>query len=118
MAASWATGCATRSALACAEETMPETPNPEAVTLFALVVNRYSSRLTTEQLDEIKKMIEGQVEMARALRALRLTNADGPFPHFAAYRNDTTPDRSALASPLENERLGSKGALSPEGRGM
>lgn len=65
---------------------MPETPNPEAVALFALVVNRYGSRLTAEQLDEIKKMVEGQVEMARALRAVRLTNADEPYQHFAAYR--------------------------------
>ena len=67
---------------------MPETPNPEAVALFALVANRYGSRLTTEQLDEIKKMVEGQVEMARALRAVRLTNADEPFQPFAAYRGE------------------------------
>jgi hypothetical protein len=67
---------------------MPETPNPEAVALFALVANRHGSRLTSEQLDEIKKMVEGQVEMARALRAIRLTNADEPFQHFAAYRSD------------------------------
>jgi len=92
---------------------MPETPNPEAVALFALVANRYGGRLTTEQLDEVKKMVEGQVEMARALRAVRLTNADEPFQPFAAYRSDTTPDRSALASPLENERLGSKGGPLP-----
>jgi hypothetical protein len=98
---------------------MPETPNPEVVTLFALVANRYGDRLTTEQLDEIKRMVEGQVEAARALRAVRLSNADEPFQHFAAYRSDaTTPDRSALASPLENERLGSKGAPSPEGKGI
>ncbi|HEV8533396.1 MAG TPA: hypothetical protein VGT00_18375 [Methylomirabilota bacterium] len=81
---------------------MPETPNPEAVTLFALVVNRYGGRLTTEQLDEIKKMVEGQVEMARALRAVRLGNADEPFQAFTAYRGDPTPHPP----------------LSPEGRGM
>jgi hypothetical protein len=98
---------------------MPETPNPEVVTLFALVANRYGDRLTAEQLGEIKKMIEGQVEVARALRAVKLSNADEPFQAFTAYRRDTTtPDRSALASPLENERLGSKGAPSPEGRGI
>jgi len=85
-----------------AEVTMPETPNPEAVTLFALVVNRYGGRLTTEQLDEIKKMVEGQVEMARALRAVKLTNADEPFQAFTAYRGDPTPHPP----------------LSPEGRGM
>jgi hypothetical protein len=92
---------------------MPETPNPEVVALFAVVANRYGGRLTTEQLDEIKKMIEGQVEMARALRAVRLSNADEPFQAFTAYRSDAAPDRSALASPLENERLGSKGGPLP-----
>ena len=80
---------------------MPETPNREAVALFALVVNRYGRRLTTEQLDEIKQMVEGQVEMARALRAVKLSNADEPFPSFTPYRNDTTPHPP----------------LSPEGRG-
>jgi hypothetical protein len=92
---------------------MPETPNPEVVTLFALVANRYGDRLTSEQLDEIKKMVEGQVEAARALRAVRLSNADEPFQHFAAYRSDATPDQSALASPLENQRLSSKGGPLP-----
>ncbi len=67
---------------------MPETPNPEVVALFALIANRYGGRLTTEQLDEIKKMVEGQVEMARALRAVKLTNADEPFPPFTPYRGE------------------------------
>jgi hypothetical protein len=87
---------------------MPETPNPEVVTLFALVANRYGDRLTAEQLDEIKKMIEGQVEVARALRAVRLTNADEPFQHFAAYRSDATTPRHDPPHP----------SLSPEGRGV
>ena len=87
---------------------MPETPNPEAVALFALVANRYGSRLTTEQLDELKKMVEGQVEAARALRAVRLTNADEPFQPFAAYRSDATIPRHDPPHP----------ALSPEGRGV
>jgi hypothetical protein len=67
---------------------MPETSNPEAEALFALIEQRYGARLTAEQLDEIKKMLEGQVEMARALRAVKLTNADEPFPHFAPYRGE------------------------------
>jgi len=81
---------------------MPETPNPEVVALFALIANRYGGRLTTEQLDEIKKMIEGQVEMARALRVVKLSNADEPLQPFTPYRNDTIPHPT----------------LSPEGRGM
>ena len=44
--------------------------------------------MTTEQLDEIKKMVEGQVEAARALRAVRLNNADEPFKAFTAYRGE------------------------------
>jgi len=78
---------------------MPETPNPEVVTLFALVANRYGDRLTAEQLDEIKKMVEGQVEMARALRAVRLDNADEPAQDFRPYRSDSSPESGGGAQP-------------------
>ena len=67
---------------------MAETPNPEADTLFEIVRQRYAARLTAEQLDELRKIVVGQVEAARALRAVRLGNADEPFQRFAAYRAD------------------------------
>jgi len=67
---------------------MAETADPEIGALFEIVRQRYAARLTPEQLDALRKIVGGQVEAARALRAIRLTNADEPFQRFAAYRAD------------------------------
>jgi len=61
----------------------PAKPDPEADALFEIVRQRYGDRLTPEQLDELRKIVGAQVEAARALRAVRLTNADEPFQTFA-----------------------------------
>jgi hypothetical protein len=74
--------------LACDEVAMAETPDPETDALFEIVRQRYAARLAPEQLDALRKIVGGQVEAARALRAVRLTNADEPFQRFAAYRAD------------------------------
>jgi hypothetical protein len=50
----------------------------EAELLFALVRERYGSRLTPEELEAVRKGVGAIVEGARALRAIRLDNADGP----------------------------------------
>ena len=63
----------------------PATPDPEADALFEIVRQRYGDRLTPEQLDEVRKIVQAQVEAARALRAMRLTNADEPMQPFAPY---------------------------------
>jgi hypothetical protein len=62
--------------------------DPEADALFEIVRHRYGDRLTTEQVDEVRKIVRAQVEAARALRAMRLTNADEPFQTFAPYREE------------------------------
>ena len=67
---------------------MAETPDPETDALFEIVRQRYAARLTPEQLVALRKIVGGQVEAARALRAVRLTNADEPFQRFAAYRRE------------------------------
>jgi hypothetical protein len=64
----------------------PTKPDPEADALFEIVRQRYGDRLTPEQLDELRKIVGAQVEAARALRAVRLTNADEPMQPFAPYR--------------------------------
>ena len=64
----------------------PTKPDPEADALFEIVRQRYGDRLTPEQLDEVRKIVQAQVESARALRAMRLTNADEPMQPFAPYR--------------------------------
>lgn len=63
-----------------------EAVGAEVETLLALVRERYGSRLDADQLAGVRTAIEGIVQAARALRAVRLTNADEPGQPFAAYR--------------------------------
>ena len=76
---------------------MAETPDPESDMLFEIVRQRYAARLKPEQLDELRKIVGGQADVARALRAVRLTNADEPFQRFEPYRP------LPLASPQRGE---------------
>jgi hypothetical protein len=55
---------------------------------MALIRQRYGSRLSSEQLDQIRKAVEGIVEGARALRKVRLDGSVEPFQPFAPYRSD------------------------------
>ena len=66
----------------------PSKPDPEADALFKIVRQRYGDRLTPEQADEVRRIVRTQVEAARALRAVRLTNADEPLQTFAPYRHE------------------------------
>ncbi len=75
--------------------TTPDRPAPdsseiqaEVDALFALVRRRYGSRLTPDELEGVRKGVQGLVEGARALRAVRLDNADEPFQPFAPFRAD------------------------------
>ena len=63
----------------------------EAAALFALVSVRYGSRLDASQLEGVRKAIEAIVEQARAVRAVRLGNADEPYQTFRPYRADEAP---------------------------
>jgi hypothetical protein len=58
----------------------------EVDALLALVRQRYGSRLTAAELDGVRQGIEGIVKMVGALRAVRLRNADEPFPPFVPFR--------------------------------
>ena len=60
----------------------------EVDALFALVRRRYGARLTEAELEGVRKGVQGIVAGARALRAVRLGNADEPFQPFAPYRAD------------------------------
>lgn len=59
--------------------TEPEAARREEELLFSLVRERYASRLTPEELEAIRTGLAGIVEGVRALRAVRLDNADGPI---------------------------------------
>lgn len=63
-----------------------EAVRAEVETLLGLVRERYGSRLDADQLAGVRIAIEGIVQASRALRAVRLTNADEPAQPFAAYR--------------------------------
>ena len=65
-----------------------QTTQAEVEALFALVSARYGARLDAAQLEGLRKAIEGIVEQARAVRAVRLENAHEPTPAFRAYRAD------------------------------
>jgi hypothetical protein len=58
----------------------------EVETMLALVRARYGDRLDASQLTAVRISIEAIVQASRALRAVRLTNADEPAQPFAAYR--------------------------------
>jgi hypothetical protein len=66
----------------------PEAIRAEVETMLALVRERYGSRLAQEELEGVRTAIEGIVQAAHALRAVRLSNADEPGQPFAAYRAD------------------------------
>jgi hypothetical protein len=51
----------------------------EVELLFTLVRERYGDRLTPEELEAVRAGVRAMVEGARALRAVRLDNADGPL---------------------------------------
>ena len=58
---------------------MGEPGASEADLLFALVRERYGNRLTPEELEAVRAGVSAIVDGARALRAVRLDNADGPL---------------------------------------
>ena len=83
----------------------PAKLDPETDALFEIVRQRYGDRLTREQLDEVRKIVGAQVGAARALRAVRLTNADEPMQPFSPYREEPLPtvDPLTLPSPQRGE---------------
>jgi len=56
--------------------------------LLAIVQDRYGSRLSPAQLEEVKKGVESIVQAAAALRAVRLHNSDEPAQPFVPFRAD------------------------------
>jgi hypothetical protein len=60
----------------------------EADLRFGLVRRRYGDRLTSEQLDALRKAVHALVEQVGALRAVRLTNDVEPLQRFVPFRGD------------------------------
>ena len=70
------------------------TPDPEGPTrrevdvLMELIRQRYASRLTIQQLDDVRGTVERIVGDVQALRAVKLRSSDEPVPAFAPFRAD------------------------------
>ncbi len=57
----------------------------EAEFLFQMVKERYGDRLSAEELEEVRKGVEGIAEAAEALRSVKLGNDTEPFSIFKPY---------------------------------
>ena len=51
-----------------------------------VVIDRYGDRLTPEELEEVRKALEANLDTANALRSIRLENWDEPFSVFKPVR--------------------------------
>ena len=60
----------------------------ETKTLLELVKQRYGKRLTDDQIAEVEKQINRNLETAKSLHSVELTNADEPYNVFKPYRRE------------------------------
>lgn len=58
----------------------------ETSPLLELVKQRYGKRLTDEQIAEVEKQINRNLETAKELHSVELTNGDEPYNVFKPYR--------------------------------
>jgi hypothetical protein len=66
-------------------------PGPDASEIelrLSLLRLRYGDRLSAEQVDDLRRTMQGIVTQIRALRAVPLANADEPLPRFVPLRSD------------------------------
>jgi hypothetical protein len=62
----------------------PPTPSPVAVAYTEIARLRFGDRLSAEQLESVKRDLEGNVRTAERLRAYKLKNSDEPDFVFGA----------------------------------
>ena len=67
---------------------MSDTNANETEMLFNIVRERYGDRLSAEELEEVRKGVEGFAEVTQALRAQKLENSDEPLSTFVPYRKE------------------------------
>lgn len=61
----------------------------ESESLVHLVRQRYGSRLTEAELEDVRQGIEAMMQAAAVLRAIPLANSDEPGTVFRPYRQET-----------------------------
>jgi len=62
----------------------PRPPSPVAEAYFEVAKKRFGEFVTNEQLEQMKRDLEGNVRSAQALRNLKLQNSDEPDFVFSA----------------------------------
>jgi hypothetical protein len=69
---------------------MSETPQATSDTeiILHLITQRYGSRLTPSELEEVRKGVAGLAQVTAALQRVPLTNSDEPFAVFIPYRQE------------------------------
>ena len=67
---------------------MNEESPKESDFLFEMVKDRYGDRLTADELEEVRKGVEGIVEAAETLRSVKLGNGTEPFSIFKPYKKE------------------------------
>ena len=65
---------------------MSDEKSREVEARFSVVADRYGDRLTPEELEEVRKAIEANLDAAYALRSIKLENWDEPFSVFKPLR--------------------------------
>jgi len=65
---------------------MSDEKSRELEARLRVVVDRYGDRLTPEELEEVRKTLETNLDTANALRSIRLGNWDEPFSVFKPVR--------------------------------
>jgi hypothetical protein len=65
---------------------MSDEKSRELEARLRVVADRYGDRLTPEELEEVRKALETNLDAANALRSIRLGNWDEPFSVFKPIR--------------------------------
>ncbi len=67
--------------------------------LFDMLRGLYGDRLAQQELEEVRKGLEGVLDAAEALRAVKLENDVGPYPPFVPYRGQEADSAKGRPGP-------------------
>jgi hypothetical protein len=67
---------------------MANESSKESEFLFEIVKARYGDRLSAEELEEVRKGVEGITKAAGILRSIKLENGDEPYSIFKPYKKE------------------------------
>ena len=56
--------------------------------LFQMVLDRYGDRLTSQETDEVRKIVRRIAKTSEELRSVQLGNSDEPMALFQPYSNE------------------------------